>query len=79
MLPFYVEFSGLDPGSDAFLTPWIRGLYVKGFFPDPGSQNHIFDCYNFSFEVKSTIILIELAQIFSIPVQKSEFFAHNSP
>jgi hypothetical protein len=31
-----------DPGSDAFLTPGPDPGYRIGFFPDPGSQPHIF-------------------------------------
>jgi hypothetical protein len=52
-----------DPGSGAFLTPgsgirclfdpWIRDR----FFPDPGSQTHIFESLVTIFWVKSSIIL----------------------
>ena len=38
--------------------PWIR----RRFFPDPGSQTHIFDSLMTDFRVNSTIILSALAK-----------------
>jgi hypothetical protein len=44
-----------DPGSGAFLTP---GSGIRNrFFPDPGSQDHIFKSFLTIFLVKSSIIL----------------------
>ncbi len=44
-----------DPGSGAFLTP---GSGIRNrFFPDPGSQTHIFESLMTIFWVKSSIIL----------------------
>jgi hypothetical protein len=44
-----------DPGSGAFLTP---GSGIRNrFFPDPGSQDHIFMSFLTIFLVKSSIIL----------------------
>ncbi len=44
-----------DPGSGAFLTPG-SGIRDR-FFPDPGSQTHIFESLVTIFLVKSPIIL----------------------
>ncbi len=44
-----------DPGSGAFLTP-VSGIRNR-FFPDPGSQTHIFESLETIFWVKSSIIL----------------------
>jgi hypothetical protein len=44
----------LDPGSGAFLTPGSR--IRNRFFPDPGSQTHIFESLVTIFWVKSSII-----------------------
>ncbi len=52
-----------DPGSGAFFTP---GSGIRNrFFPDPGSQIHIFESLVTIFWVKRSIILWKLAQIFS--------------
>jgi hypothetical protein len=51
-----------DPGSGAFLTP-VSGIRER-FFPDPGSQAHIFESLVKILWVKSTIILCKLAQTF---------------
>ncbi len=51
-----------DPGSGAFLTP---GFGIRtGFFPDPGSQDHIFKSFLTIFLVKSFLSLWKLAKIF---------------
>ncbi len=47
--------SVVDPGSGAFLTPG-SGIQ-NGFFPDPGSQDHILKSFLTIFWVKSSIIL----------------------
>jgi hypothetical protein len=38
-----VKSSDADPGSDAFLTPGPGSGIRNRFFPDPGSQTHIFE------------------------------------
>ncbi len=54
----YAKFCSVadpDPGSRAFLTP---GSGIRNrFFPDPGSQTHIFESLVTIFWVKSSIIL----------------------
>ena len=57
-----------DPGSDAFLTPG-SGIR-KRFFPDLGSQIHIFESLVTIILVKSYIILWKLAQIFFFSTSK---------
>ncbi len=44
-----------DPGYGAFLTPGSR--IRNRFFPDPGSQTHIFESLVTIFWAKSSIIL----------------------
>jgi|LakMenE01Jun11ns_1017448.scaffolds.fasta_scaffold9268504_1 hypothetical protein len=47
-----------DPGSGAFLTPGSGSGILNRFFPDPGSQTHIFFReLSDKFWVKSSIIL----------------------
>ncbi len=46
-----------DPGSGAFLTPGPGSGIRNRFFPDPGSQNHIFKSLMTIFCIKSSIIL----------------------
>jgi hypothetical protein len=58
-----------DPGSGAFLTP---GTGID-FLLDPGSRIpnlYVYESSMTIFWVKSTIILSELSQNFSLPVQK---------
>jgi hypothetical protein len=58
----------LDPGSGAFLTP---GSGIRNrFFPNPGSQIHIFESLVTIFWVKSSIILWKLAPIFFFSTSK---------
>ncbi len=57
-----------DPGSGAFFTP---GSGIRNrFFPDPGSQTHIFESLVTIFWVKSSIILWKLAKIFFFRLPK---------
>jgi hypothetical protein len=52
-----ITSSVADPGSGAFLTP---GSGIRNrFFPDPGSQTHIFESLVTIFWVKSSIILVQ--------------------
>ncbi len=57
-----------ESGSEirCILDPWIR----DGFFPDPGSQTHIFESLVTIFWVQSSIILWKLAQIFFFSISK---------
>ncbi len=57
-----------DPGSGAFLTPG-SGIWNR-FFPDPGSQIHIFGSILKIFWVKTSTILWKLAQIFFFTISK---------
>jgi hypothetical protein len=62
-----------DPGSGAFLTP---GSGIRNrFFPDPGSQTHIFEDLVTIFWVKSLIILGKLGKIFSSAYQNKIIFS----
>ncbi len=45
-----------DPGSGAFLNPGPGSGILNRFFPDPGSQTHIFESLVTNFWVKSSII-----------------------
>jgi hypothetical protein len=57
-----------DPGSGAFITP---GSGIRNsFFPDLGSQSHIFESLLTIFWVKSYLILWKLAQIISFSMSK---------
>jgi hypothetical protein len=57
-----------DPGSGAFLTP---GSGIRNrFFPDPGSQTHIFEGLVTIFWVKTSIILGKLGQFFLFNLSK---------
>ncbi len=53
-------------GIRCFFDPGIRNR----FFPDPGSQTHLFESLVKIFWVKTSIILWKLAQIFSSAFQK---------
>jgi hypothetical protein len=59
----FISVADPDPGSGigCFLTPG-SGIRNK-FFPDPGSQDHIFKSFLTIFLVKNYIILWKLAQI----------------
>ncbi len=60
--------SDADPGSGAFLTP---GSGIRNrFFPDPGSQTHIFQGLVTIFWVKTSIILGKLGHIFFFSISK---------
>jgi hypothetical protein len=52
-----------DPGSGAFLTLDPGSGIV--FFPDPGSLTHILESFVTIFWVKSSIIFLKLAKLFS--------------
>ncbi len=63
-----VSVADPDPGSGAFLTP---GSGIRNrFFPDPGSQTHIFEGLVTIFWVKTSIILGKLGQIFFFSISK---------
>jgi hypothetical protein len=67
-IPGSTSVADPDPGSGAFLTPWY-GIRNR-FFPDPGSQIHIFESLVTIFWVQSSIILWKLAQIFFFNTSK---------
>ncbi len=52
-----VSVADLDPGSGVFLTPGPGSEIRNRFFPDPGSQTHIFEWLVTNFWVKSSIML----------------------
>ncbi len=60
-----------DPGSSALLTPG-SGIQNR-FFPDPGSQTHIFESILKIFWVKTSTILWKLAQIFFLSILKIKY------
>jgi hypothetical protein len=70
--PIYIGYNfsqccGSGSGIGCFLTP---GSGIRNrFFPDPGSQDHIFKSFLTIFLVKSSIILWKLAQIFPSALQ----------
>jgi hypothetical protein len=59
-----------DPGSGAFLTPGSGSGIRNRFFPDPGSQTHIFESLETNYWVKSSIFFASSPKFFSSAFQK---------
>ncbi len=73
-LPSVLRIRIRDPGSDAFLTP---GPGIRNrFFPDPGSQTHIFESLVTIFWVISSIILGKLANNFFLQSSKTKIICN---